>query len=307
MERPNVCPRTDLASEAREFLSGDIPGVYCSEKRSGEIRVTRVEIKSEDAAKAIGKSRGIYVTAETGRVWADPSPVFEGKVKELALLLREIAEEAAAGSSSVLVAGLGNRFVTADAVGPACVDHVIVTRHIKNTTPYVYENLGLFDVAAISPGVLGQTGIESADIVKSVAKSVSPSLLVVIDSLAARRPDRLASTVQISTGGISPGSGVGNLRSAIDSSSVGVPVISVGVPTVVEAATLIYDISSELSETPIGYERIKKHLSQNGLDYFVAPKESDAVTKKVAKLIGYAINLAFNKDLEYDEMVSLCE
>ncbi len=307
--------RTDLASEVKESIAeeGDIEGIKYCEYKEGNIKVTEIIVESDDAAQKTGQAKGTYITADIGKIWIDGSEIFKQKVYSLASILKKLVKTIVQHSSSLLVAGLGNRFITADSIGPKCTDNIIVTRHIKNEQPLIYENLGLFDISAISPGVLGQTGIESADILKSIVNETHPDLLVVIDALASRRLERLVTTVQLSTAGIAPGSGVGNRRYALNERTLGCPVIAIGIPTVVDVATLTFDAvnkyafskSEASSFDEEQYENIKKHLSANDLNFFVSPKESDMIMKKASELIGYSVNLCFNKDMEYEEMLSL--
>jgi len=303
--------RTDLAKEARDMIKGSdvISGVEYNEYELDGMNISSVVIKDKEGETAMGRPMGKYITADIGRIWLSGANIFEKRVKALSSVLKEIKKEAFKERGSLLVAGLGNRYITSDAIGPLCLDNIIVTRHIKNEKPLIYENLGLYDISAISPGVLGQTGIESADIISSIVHDISPDGVIVIDALASRRLSRLATTIQISTAGISPGSGVGNMRRALNESSLGCPVIAIGVPTVVDAATLAYDaigaISGREEENEEEYGKIKEYLQREQLNFFVTPKETDMILKKVARLIGYAVNLAFNKDLEYEEMVSL--
>ncbi|MBE6551104.1 MAG: GPR endopeptidase [Ruminococcaceae bacterium] len=306
--------RTDLAAEVRESdpEKFNTEGSKHFEYENKSIKVSETHIESDEAAETTGQARGIYITADIGRIWLDGSEIFKEKVYALADILRRLTDTTLPQVSSLLVAGLGNRSITADSIGPKCIENIIVTRHIKNEQPLIYENLGLFDISAISPGVLGQTGIESADILKSIVNQISPDLLIVIDALASRKLERLVTTVQLSTAGISPGSGVGNRRYALNEETLGCPVIAIGIPTVVDVATLAFDAVSGYtsSENEVvfdeeKYESIKEHLCANDLNFFVSPKESDTIMKKAAELIGYSVNLCFNKDLEYEEMLSL--
>ena len=189
------------------------------------------------------------------------------------------------------MAGLGNAELTADAIGPKTVGMLTATRHLREHEGGLYRRLGCSSLSAMAPGVLGQTGIETLELLRGAVRFVRPDIVILVDALAARSCDRLAATVQISDVGISPGSGVGNHRSAITRESLGVPVISVGVPTVVNSATLVYDALTEA-----GIETIDDSLHKvlkSGRSFFVSPKESDVITHEVARLLSRSIALAF--------------
>ncbi len=214
----------------------------------------------------------------------------------------------------VLVAGLGNVEITPDSIGPKVVSKIIVTRHIRTLNKELYENVGFGNLAAISPGVLGQTGIESAEIIKSVIDKVSPFCVILIDALASRKLSRLATTVQLCDTGLRPGAGVANNRIEMNSKSFGIPVVSIGVPTVVDAATLAYDLLEELvssSDTNAGnnnnfeeqYDKIiDKLMSGSGRSMFISPKESDVITRETARLISTSINLSLHKGIDIMDM-----
>lgn len=299
--------RTDLALEAHETAvsSGqEANGVKFSESDIDGYKLTTVKILDEQGEKLTEKKRGTYSTLEIGKPWTDTPDEFKSKVYSLSKLIKHMGGEASVGS--VLVIGLGNRTITADAIGPYAVEKLLVTRHLKQEKATVFDGLGLTDLAALAPGVLGQTGIESADIIKSVIDSIKPSVLIVIDSLAGRRLSRLATTVQLTDAGIAPGSGVGNHRHEISKENMGIPVVSIGVPTVVDAATLAYDAVRDSSGAEdISYEDIKRSLIGENLNFFVTPKETDMIMSSLATLIAYAINTAFNPSLSYEEIMSL--
>ena len=208
---------------------------------------------------------------------------------------------------SVLVVGLGNENVTADAIGPRVASGLVISHHIKELKRTLFDSIGFGDVSAIAPGVLGQTGIESAEIVKSVTAAVKPSCVIVIDALASRRLARLATTVQLSDKGISPGSGVNNSRQRLDDQTLGVPVVSIGIPTVVDAATLVYDLIEEVNRTKdekiqIDPELIGKTLTENRRNFFITPKETDIIIKSSAKLLSTALNMALHPKLPPEEI-----
>ncbi len=292
--------RSDLAYESRTKLHGAdgewlaAHGVSYSETCEDGVQVASLEIKTDEGAELIGKPKGKYVTAFCGRLRTLDEKSFEklravlaGHIRALA---RSLLGKALSKEHGVLVVGLGNREMTSDAIGPMTVDKMIVTRHIKNADAALWDELGMCEVSAFSPGVLGQTGIETLELVRGAAKNVSPSLVIVIDALAARSLDRLACTVQLSDAGIEPGSGIGNRRKAMKSETVGFPVMSIGVPTVVDSSTLVYDALARAGVEEIGDEL--RSVLESGRGFFVSPKDSDLICDEVSTLLSEAINLA---------------
>lgn len=313
--------RTDLALEAREiFLAeskskSDIDGVLVEEESFGEeIKVTRVIIKNETGEKTLSKKRGKYVTVEF--------PADFSGYNNLSLRLTEIIkdeiEKILAGKipENTLVIGLGNRNITADALGPKVVEGVLATRHLKEYMPDEIDER-LSSVSAVAPGVLGRTGIETGEIVKGICEKVSPKLVIAIDALCSRKIDRINSTVQISNTGIQPGAGVGNKRMTIDEGTLGVPVIVLGVPTVVDAATLAEDtielivggLKAGAKENLPLYKMlsviekednlpiIKEVLSSAEQNFVVTPKEIDESIGRLSGVIANSINLCLHKGL----------
>lgn len=278
--------RTDLALEERESFDGsgvEIHGVEveesCDEERN--VRLTRVKIVSERGAREMGKSRGTYLTLEAPGL-ASPDEDYHREVSEvIADLLRELTGTA----ESVLVAGLGNRDVTPDALGPQAVSNLMITRHLIRE--YGREIMGMDGccvVSGIVPGVMAQTGMETSEILQGIIEETRPDLLIVIDALAARSTRRLGRTVQITDTGIQPGSGVGNHRGSLTKESLGIPVIAIGVPTVVEAAAIVYDAQGNCEKMP-------PHL--NGM--FVTPKNIDEMIKQLSFTLSEALNMVFSE------------
>ena len=278
--------RTDLALEERESFDGsgvEIHGVEveesCDEER--DVRLTRVKIVSERGAREMGKSSGTYLTLEAPGL-ASPDEDYHREVSEMiADLLRELTGTA----ESVLVAGLGNRDVTPDALGPQAVSNLMITRHLIRE--YGREMMGMDGccvVSGIGPGVMAQTGMETSEILQGIIEETRPDLLIVIDALAARSTRRLGRTVQITDTGIQPGSGVGNHRGSLTKESLGIPVIAIGVPTVVEAAAIVYDAQGNCEKMP-------PHL--NGM--FVTPKNIDEMIKQLSFTLSEALNMVFSE------------
>lgn len=298
--------RTDLAVELCKNLSGndsDLSGIECKSSICGSLKTEHTVITTPRGARLVGKPMGRYVTVSCGKLWMDHRDKVKEKLFDFADLLRPMITPKK--GQCVLVAGLGNESITADAIGPIAVKNLIVTRHIRKEKPLIFQDLGLCEVCAMAPGVLGQTGIESADMIHSVIGQVKPEVLVVIDALASRDLSRLVNTVQISDSGISPGSGIGNSRPSLSPETLGIPIISIGVPTVVDAATLASDAIQSFSQTRISSEKLRKEWSENGLNFFVTPKETDQIIRVLGAFIGHGINLALNRELSYEDMLSL--
>lgn len=282
--------RTDLAVEAHEARYGDAlcDGVTKNLSNVCGFEVTELNI-SEKAAAELGKPKGIYLSAEFGRLWQDSDEAAERAARLICALISRLAPS---GDGCVLVAGLGNERITPDAVGPKSVKMLTVTRHVKRLDPGLYSRLGFGECAAIIPGVLGDTGIESADIIRGAAEAVRPRCIIAIDALSSRRMARMATTVQVSAAGIAPGSGVNNRRAAISQETMGCPVISVGFPTVVDAVTLTLDMLEEAGIEEEKLDAAAELLSESGRrSLFVAPKDCDMITECLANVASKAINI----------------
>ncbi len=312
--------RTDLALEERERFESDnveIPGVVLEEDydMEREVRVTKVVIETENGAKIMGKPVGTYLTLEAPNL-AVPDEDYhrEISVKLAGYLEKLIRENGLEGEDlSVLVVGLGNRQVTPDALGPNVADNLCVTRHIvKEYGKYAMGMEQARLVSAIVPGVMGQTGMETLEIVKGIVSETSPDLVIAVDALAARNSRRLNRTIQIADTGIHPGSGVGNNRDALSKETLGIPVFGIGVPTVVDAATIAGDIMenliSELESskvlTSVGevlktYSKAEKHelvhelISPHLHGMFMTPKDEDELVKQIGFTISEALNILF--------------
>ncbi len=301
--------RSDLAIEICENLSENktpLSGIECTEYTCGILSAQKVRITTPEGENASGKPMGTYVTVDCGKLWMDDGETRKEKLLSFRDLLRPMLSfPSDQAPPSVLVAGLGNEGITADAIGPITAKHLLVTRHLRKERPQIFEGLNLFDLCAVCPGVLGQTGIESADVIESITKAIRPSLILVVDALASRSLSRLVSTIQLSDSGICPGSGVGNTRPELSFRTLGIPVISIGVPTVVDAATLASDAIDAFSSGGIDSETIRERWSENGLNFFVTPKETDQIIRVMGAFIGQGINLALNHTLSYEDMQAL--
>lgn len=294
--------RTDLAVEAKENLdkSGEERnGISVREERDPEreIYTTTVKIETENSAKAIGKPIGCYITMEVPDMGSEDDGYHRSISESLAEKVRRIRKRK---KGSVLIVGLGNRNVTPDALGPLVMDNLKITRHLAKEFGLLEE--GQTQVSALVPGVMAQTGMESMEIIRGVVEKTRPDTVIVVDALAARSMKRLNRTIQISDAGIHPGSGVGNHRCRLNQETLGVPVIAIGVPTVVDAATIVYDAIEQtaLEEDQIQYFREKMAPGLNTM--FVTPKDIDETVKRVSYTISEALNMAFSS--QNDDFVS---
>ena len=282
--------RTDLAVESealrRETAPRAIPGVRETNKSERGFEVTELEVLDSDGERALGKPRGRYITVALDALLRREENAFADACAVLSGRLRSLLPP---GDGGCLVVGLGNRDITPDAIGPAAVDCVMVTRHLKSELPDEFP--GLRPVSAVCAGVLGTTGIESGELVRAVTERLRPDAVIAVDALASRAPERLCRTVQIADTGIVPGSGVGNARKALNQETLGVPVIAVGVPTVVDAATLALDLAAKS-----GVQLDADAFGTVG-SMIVTPREIDRNVHDAAKLIGYAINLALHEGI----------
>jgi len=278
--------RTDMATERLEAAKQSGTEVSIEKENGFQIHRLTVEEQSSELPPM-----GKYVTVTLGKTWLDPEGAGKRAVETLSCLIGELCEPYANKSPSVLAACLGNRRITADAVGAICADNLIVTRHLKKERQDIYRALGGTELSAITPGVVGDTGIETCELIRSAVDITKPDIVIAVDALAARSVDRLTSAIQLSDAGIAPGSGIGNRRKAINRETVGVPVISIGVPTVVLSSTLVWDA---LNTAGIDIEKEKlSPVLENGRSFFVTPKDADISVSEQAKTIARAINLCF--------------
>lgn len=288
--------RTDLTLERREMLKTDVPGVEVKEYGNKECKTTVINIKSDNAARNLGKGVGKYVTLEMNN-FSHEASISDGRLSALTDGIRSLLPK---GNGTVLVAGVGNGDITSDSLGPQTASKIFATRHINGALQREAGfSQALRSVAAVSTGVLGQTGIESGEYIKSICKAVNPQYVITVDALAAGSLTRLGTTVQMSDTGIAPGSGIGNARNRIDEKYIGVPVIAIGVPTVVDALCL----SAELSGVN------KEDFSRNSLELcnglIVAPKDIDLMVSNAACLLALAINCALQPTLTAEELFAL--
>ncbi|NLL80119.1 MAG: GPR endopeptidase [Clostridiales bacterium] len=295
--------RTDLALEARESIeetAGEVRGITVEEdyREKSEVRITKVVIETKNGAKAMQKPMGTYITLEAPGMQEPDEGYHREIAEEIAHILKQLIPEAEK-EKPILVVGLGNREVTADALGPGVVDNLFITRHVVREygkAAYSREQMNL--ISGIVPGVMAQTGMEAAEIIKGVVEETNPEVVVVIDALAARSTRRLNRTVQITNTGIQPGSGVGNHRNALTKESLGVPVIAIGVPTVVDAATIVNDALEKVrrENADAGVEKFPS-LPGGALNelnnMYVTCKDIDETVKRLSFMLSEALNMAF--------------
>lgn len=290
--------RTDLALEAKELAGEELKGVYLEEENKCDIKISRLKIKSDSASRKLNKEKGTYITLEL--------PPFTDSFRDTDERLMVVADEIKKllpVNGLVLVVGLGNYEITPDALGPKTVSKILATRHIKGEVAKATGLDRLRPVAVVATGVTGKTGIETGEYLYSIIKKIKPNAVIAIDALASRRLSRLGCTLQLSNTGISPGAGVGNNRTRLALDTLGVPVIGIGVPTVVEASTMALDLfdtnDEELSQ------RLRNMVNPSGRQMVVTPKEIDLLINRASELISLAINCALHPDLSVNDLLSL--
>jgi len=316
--------RTDLAVEARELYKEnkqqEIPGVEVEKSQMGDdVEITRVKVVDDRGSQLMGRPKGSYITVEARGLKSADADLKDNVSKALAKELVNLLPKKKNISS--LVVGLGNWDVTPDALGPEVVSKILITRHLfkmYNKT----EDPTMSSVSAVTPGVMGTTGIETSDIIKGIVEKSSPDLVIAIDALASRKMERVSTTIQISTTGISPGSGIGNLRKQLNEETLGVPVIAIGVPTVVDAATMTNDTISMVVKALKGHSKkgseffkllddmkddekyalIKEILDPYGANVIVTTKEIDKIITDISQIIANAINIALHPGIDLKDV-----
>lgn len=308
--------RTDLALERRDLynkahnIENDIDGIETEEENVDEnISVSRVKITNEKGEEAIGKKRGNYITVDVKNLKIANEEEIQKTSEVVTKELKALLEKHVTEKDSILVVGLGNIYVTPDSLGPKVINEVDITRHLLEYMPEVLDE-NTREVSAISPGVLGTTGIETMEILKGIINNVKPKLVIIIDALASRNIERISSSVQLADTGIVPGAGVGNARKELTESTLGIPVIAMGIPTVVEAATIAADSltlfikkaqengeSNDFLNTlqeEDKYQIIKEILAPEEYNFIVTPKEIDSLIEKMKDIVARGINFAVN-------------
>lgn len=284
--------RTDIALERQEMLpDSEQKGIKVRRWEKEKAKVTEIEILNEYGEKTLQKPIGRYITVDLPE-FSHESELLDGRLTALTESIRNLLPK---GSEKILVAGLGNENITPDALGPLCARGIFSTRHIKGE---IIKDLGfssLKSVSSISTGVLGQTGIETAEYIKGIVDFIKPDTVIIIDALASRRLSRLGKTVQLTDTGITPGSGVGNFRKTIDKTTLGIPVISLGVPTVVDGNTIVSDLT----------ENDNKKTNIDAGEMMVTPREIDTIITRASKLLSLSINCALQPEIEPEMFLAL--
>ena len=307
--------RKDLALERKDIYQkanklNEIDGVECTEEKIDDnIKVSKVKIVNKNGEEALGKAMGNYITIDVKKLKIAGDDEIQKASEVVANELKEMINLHTEKQGEILVVGLGNIYVTPDALGPKVINEVDVTRHLIKYLPQYVEE-GTRPVSAIAPGVLGTTGIETVEILKGIVENTKPKLIIVIDALASRSIDRISSTIQISDTGIVPGAGVGNTRKEISEKTLGVPVVAIGIPTVVELATLISegidifierlqekaesnDYLNKLQQND-KYEEVKEALNVGEYNMIVTPKEIDDLIENMKDIVARGINFSVN-------------
>lgn len=284
--------RTDLACESGKISPPSCDGTSYERSDYGNIIVERLEVFNEEGQRETGKEPGAYTTLSGEALKHDIGQDNEVGIiieKELKALFEKTVKTSIENDSRILIAGIGNAMISADSLGPMTAEMISPTRHLIGLESFRFIKCS--NVAVIKTAVLGQTGIESFEIIKSVCDRIKPDVVIAIDALAARSASRLASTIQLSNAGISPGSGIGNTRADINKDKLGIPVISIGVPTVVNSSTLIFDALSEAGINDFDDKTLKRLDSSE--NFFVTTKDCDITNERLSKILSNAINRTF--------------
>ncbi len=292
MRGDSVNCRTDIALDRQEMLSDtEQKGIRVKHWKKEKAQVTEIEILNEYGEKTLGKPKGKYITVDLPE-FSHESELLDGRLTALTESIKNLLPQ---HTEKILVAGLGNENITPDALGPLCAKQIFATRHIKGE---LITDLGLPDlksVSSVSTGVLGQTGIETAEYIKGIVNLIKPDAVIIVDALASRRLSRLGKTVQLTDTGITPGSGVGNFRKTIDSTTLGVPAISMGVPTVVDGNTIVKDLTGKDNE----------NTQIDASEMMVTPREIDTIITRAARLLSLSINCALQPNMNPEMFLAL--
>ena len=285
--------RTDLAVEQREMVAKQSDNVAVRQYARQNANVTEIEILNDEGAQELGKPKGKYITMEIP-AFSHDSELLDGRLTAMTESIRTLLPET---DGPVLVAGLGNEDVTPDALGPRTAHGIFATRHIDRALASELGFGELRDVCAITFGVLGQTGMETAETIRGIVNTIHPAAVITVDALAARSLQRLGKTVQLTDTGITPGSGVGNSRARLDKETLGVPVIAIGVPTVVDAVTLVRDFTSE--------HKMAKEKEDEAKAMMVCPREIDVTIRRAARFLALSLNCALQPSISPDILLTI--
>lgn len=285
--------RTDLAVEQREMVAKHSDNVAVRQYARQNANVTEIEILNDEGAQELGKPKGKYITMEIP-AFSHDSELLDGRLTAMTESIRTLLPDE---DGPVLVAGLGNEDVTPDALGPRTAHGIFATRHIDRALASELGFGELRDVCAITFGVLGQTGMETAETIRGIVNTIHPAAVITVDALAARSLQRLGKTVQLTDTGITPGSGVGNSRARLDKETLGVPVIAIGVPTVVDAVTLVRDFTSE--------HKMAKEKEDEAKAMMVCPRETDVTIRRAARFLALSLNCALQPSISPDILLTI--
>ncbi len=286
--------RTDMAVERRDLyktankLEDEINGIECEEEKLDDISITRVKIINEEGEIALDKKRGNYITIDVKKINNITTEKEQKIIDIFSKELKEIIKKHVNSNDEILIVGLGNLYATPDSLGAKVVQNIEITRHIKIYLPEIIDK-NTRSVSAITPGVLGTTGIETVEIVKGIVDNIKPKLVIAIDSLCSKNIDRINKSIQISDTGISPGGGVGNKRTDLSEETLGIPVISIGVPTVLDAATIVLD-TLKVCDIEIKEDDIINKMKLNNFNFIVTPKEIDTLIDSITNIVSEGIN-----------------
>lgn len=288
--------RTDMAIERRDLyknankVEDEIKGIECEEEKKSDIKITRVKITNKDGEKALDRKIGNYITIDIKRMANITTEKEEEIIKTFSKELKSIINKNAQPQDEILIVGLGNLYATPDSLGSKVVQNIEITRHIKIYLPNAIDP-NTRSVSAITPGVLGTTGVETIEIVKGIVDNIKPKLVIAIDSLCSKNIDRINKSIQISDTGIIPGGGVGNKQEELSQETLGIPVIGVGVPTVLDAATIVIDTLNSCN-IKVPDTEIIQNMKLNNFNFIVTPKEIDSLIESMSTIISEGINLS---------------
>ena len=289
--------RTDMAVERRDLyknannLEDEIKGVECEEEKVEDMNITRVKITNSEGERALERRMGNYITIDIKKIH-NITEEKENKIIEVfSKELKSIIDKHVKPNEEILIVGLGNSYSTPDSLGTKVVENIEITRHIKIYLPNAIDR-NTRSVSAITPGVLGTTGIETVEIVKGIVDNIKPKLVIAIDSLCSKNIDRINKSIQISDTGIVPGGGVGNRQAELSNDTLGVPVIGVGIPTVLDAATIVID-TLKVCDVSISEDEIVDKMKLNNFNFIVTPKEIDSLIENMTTIVSEGINMSF--------------
>lgn len=288
--------RTDMAVERRDLyrnankLENEINGIECEEEKKEDITITRVKITNREGERALDRKMGNYITIDAKKIHNITEEKEEQIIKTFSTELKAIIEKHVKPNEEILIVGLGNLYSTPDSLGTKVVENVEITRHIKIYLPNAIDK-NTRSVSAITPGVLGTTGIETVEIVKGIVNNIKPKLVIAIDSLCSKNIDRINKSIQIADTGIIPGGGVGNRQEELSEDTLGIPVIGVGIPTVLDAATIVID-TLNVCDIEVQENEIVDKMKLNNFNFIVTPKEIDALIENMANIVSEGINMS---------------